>query len=64
VKQRYDPMRGFGRFAAAARCCTGCEEQRRYFRAVARSRQLVSLGDRRRAFQERQATVMAALAAA
>lgn len=64
MKQRYSPLRGFGRFAAAARCCTGFEEQRQYFRAVARSGQLVSLGDRRRAFQERWATVMAALAAA
>ena len=64
VKQRYYPLRGFGRFTAAARFCTGFEEQRQYFRAVARSGQVVSLADRRHAFQERWATVMAELATA
>ncbi len=64
VKQRYYPMRGFGSFTAAARFCTGFEEQRQYFRAVVRSGQIVSLADRRRVFQERWATVMAELAAA
>jgi len=63
IKQRYYPLRGFGCFAAAARFCTGFEEQRQYFRAVARSGQVVSLADRRRVFQERWATVMAELAA-
>jgi len=37
IKQRYDPMRGFGRFAAAARYCAAFEEQRQYFRAQGRS---------------------------
>ena len=64
VKQRYYPMRGFGRFASAARFCTGFEEQRQYFRAQARSDERVSLGERRRRFQERWAAVMAGLAAA
>jgi putative transposase len=64
VKQWYYPMRGFGRFASASHCCTGFEEQRQYFRPVTRSGQVVSLGDRRRVFQERWATVMAELAAA
>ncbi len=59
VKQRSYPMRGFGSFTSAARFCPGFEEQRRYFRAVARSGWVVSLGDRRRAFQARWATVMA-----
>ena len=64
IKQRYYPMRGFVCFASAARFCTGFEEQRQYFRAVARSGQAMSLADRRRVFRERWATVMAELAAA
>jgi len=64
TKQRYYPMRGFGSFAAAARFCTGFEEQRQYFRAQARSGEPVSLASRRRRFQERWAEVMAELAAA
>ncbi len=64
IKQRDYPMRGFGSFAAAARCCPACEEQRQYFRPVARSGEAVSLGDRRRAFQGRWATIMTELGAA
>ena len=64
VQQRYYPMRGFGSFASAARCCTGFEKQRQYFRAQARSDERVSLGERRRRFQERWATIMTELAAA
>jgi len=64
IKQRYEPMRGFGTFASAARFCTGYEEQRQYFRAVVRSGEAVSLADRRRVFQERWAAVVAELAAA
>ncbi len=71
IKQRYSPLCGFGRFASAARCGTGfagfCpafEEQRQYFRAVATAGQVVSLGDRRRMFQERWATIMAEMVAA
>ena len=64
VKQRYYPLRGFGAFDSAARCCPAFAEQRQYFRPVARSGESVSLGDRRRAFQERWATLMAELAAA
>jgi len=64
VKQRYYPMRGFGSFASAARFCTGFEEQRQYFRAQARSDERVSLGERRRRFQERWATIMTELATA
>ncbi len=63
LKQRYYPMRGFGTFAAA-RCCPACEEQRQYFRPVARSGLAVSLADRRRVFRERWAAVVAELAAA
>jgi len=57
-------MRGFGSFAAAARFCTGFEEQRQYFRAQARSGEPVALAERRRRFQERWAAGMAALTAA
>jgi len=64
IKQRYYPMRGFGRFAAAARFCPAFEEQRQYFRPVARSGEAVSLADRRRVFQERWAAVVAEVAAA
>ncbi len=64
MKQRYYPMRSFGSLAAAARFCTGFEEQRQYFRAQARSGEPVSLANRRRRFQERWAEVMAELAAA
>ncbi len=64
VKQRSYPMRGCGAFAAAARCCTGFEEQRQYCRAQARSDERVALSERRHRFQERWAAVMAALAAA
>ncbi len=64
VKQRYYPMRGFGSFAAAARCCRAFEEQRQYFRAAARSGEAVSLADRRRVFQERWAAVIAVMAVA
>jgi len=64
IKQRYYPMRGFGRFAAAARFCPAFEEQRQYFRPVARSGEAVSLVDRRRVFQERWAAVVAEVAAA
>jgi transposase-like protein len=64
MKQRSYPLRGFGSFASAARFCAGFEEQRQYFRPVARSGEAVSLGDRRRVFQERWAAIRAALTAA
>ena len=59
IKQRYYPMRGFGSFAAAARCCSAFEELRQYCRAQVRSGAPVSLAERRRRFQERLAAVMA-----
>jgi len=64
LKQRYYPMRGFGSFDSAARCCSAFEEQRQYFRAQARSGEPVSLAERRRRFQDRWAAVMAELTAA
>jgi len=64
VQQRDYPLRGFGSFASAARFCPAFEEQRQYSRAVATAGQVVSLGDRRRMFQERWATIMAEMVAA
>jgi len=64
LKQRSYPMRGFGSFDSAARCCSAFEEQRQYFRAQARSGEPVSLAERRRRFQDRWAAVMAELTAA
>ncbi len=64
LQQRYYPLRGFGAFAAAARCCTGFAEQRQSCRAQARSGECVSLAERRRRFQDRWAAILAALTAA
>ncbi len=64
VQQRSYPLRGFGAFDSAARFCPAFEQQRQYFRPVARSGEAVSLGDRRRVFQERWAAMMAELTAA
>jgi len=64
IKQRYSPMRGFGSFASAARCCSAFEEQRQYFRAQGRSGEHRSLAARRQRFQGRWAAVMAEMAAA
>jgi putative transposase len=63
IKQRYYPMRGFGAFTSAARFCTGFEEQRQYFRPVTQPGEVASLANRRRAFQERGAAIIAELAA-
>jgi len=64
LKQRSYPMRGFGSFDSAARCCSAFAEQRQSFRAQARPGELVSLADRRRRFPDRWAGIIAALAAA
>jgi len=64
VQQRSYPLRGFGAFASAARFCSAFEEQRQHFRIATRSRAYVSLGERRRLFQDRWPTAMAELTAA
>ncbi len=64
IKRRYDPLRGCGDVASAARFRTGVEERRRYFRAATRCGEYSSLADRRRLFRDRWAAVMAELAAA
>jgi putative transposase len=63
IKQRHYPHPRFGSFVAAARFCPAVEEQRQYFRVVAKSGKRISLAERRRRFRERWVTVMAELAA-
>jgi transposase-like protein len=41
VKQRYDPMRGFGNVASASRFCRAFDEQRHYFRLRSTMRQRI-----------------------
>jgi len=64
VKQRYYPMRGFGSFVSAARCCSAFEEQRQYFRTANQRGERIALVEKRRRFQARWVAVMAELAAA
>jgi putative transposase len=53
VKQRYYPMRGFGSFVSAARFCSAYDEQRDYFRARRKPKEMVSLAEQRRLFRQR-----------
>lgn len=53
VKQRYYPMRGFGRFEAASRFCPAFDEQRNYFRYQAEPKEKVSLSEQRQIFRQR-----------
>jgi len=64
VKQHSYPMRGFGSFTAAARCCSGFAEQRQYFRSRTRQDERVSLAEQRRLFRERWAALLTELAIA
>ena len=64
VKQRYDPMRGFGSVEAAARFCTAHDELRDHFRYRQHLNETVSLAEQRRLFQERWGEVCAVLQAA
>jgi putative transposase len=64
IKQRSYPMRGFGSFVSAARCCSAFAEQRQYCRAQDRSGAPLSLAARRQRFQGRWAAVMAEMSAA
>ncbi len=59
-RQRYYPMRGFGSFASAARCCPAFEEQRQYCRAANQRGDHVSLTEQQCRFRARWATIMAA----
>ncbi len=57
-------MRGFGSAASAARFCPAFEEQRQYFRARQRMGEYIPLGERRRLFRERWATLVGEILAA
>ena len=64
IKQRYYPMRGFGRVPSAARFCPAFEEQRQYFRARRRMGERVSLVEQRRLFHARWMTLLREVMAA
>jgi len=64
IEQRYCPMRRSGNFTSAVRCCCGFEEQRRYFRAQARSGERDALAEQRRHSRDRWEAAIAAMSAA
>jgi len=64
IKQRYNPMRGFGSVASAARFCSVYDEVRAQLRYRHPLNGTVSLADQRRLFQERWGAVCAVLQAA
>jgi putative transposase len=64
ITQRYDPMRGFGSFASAARFCTAHDELRDHLRYRHHLNETVSLADKRRLFAERWGKVCAVVVAA
>src|SRR6478736_5054724 len=53
IKQRYYPMRGFGRFSSAARFCRAFDEVRQFFRFRTTMNQLVPLTQQRELFRQR-----------
>jgi transposase-like protein len=53
VKQRYYPMRGFGRVAGAARFCTAFDEVRHYFCPTSTDQSAASLAQQRQIFRQR-----------
>jgi len=53
IKQRYDPMRGFGSYAGAARFCTAFCELRQYFRLTTTDPVILSMSQQRQAFCQR-----------
>jgi transposase-like protein len=53
IKQRYDPMRGFGSFTSASHFCRAFDEVRQYFRFRATRNQSVSLAQQRELFLRR-----------
>src|ERR1700687_2829 len=61
IKQRYDPMRGFGNFQSAARFCQAFDELRNYLRFRRSLGERVSLPQQRQAFRERLAAMRAVL---
>ena len=61
IKQRYYPMRGFSAFHSADRFCRAFDEVRNYFRPICYHNEKVSLSERRRVYQDRSASLMAAV---
>ncbi|GLV53206.1 hypothetical protein KDH_00610 [Dictyobacter sp. S3.2.2.5] len=53
IKQRYDPMRGFGTVEAAARFCCAFDELRNYLRPRRTTGEVVSLLKQRQVFRQR-----------
>ena len=64
IKQRYDPMLGFGNFASAARCCSAFDELRQYVRLRRRHDDGVPLAEQRRLFLQRWRALIAKMPAA
>jgi putative transposase len=61
IKGRYQPMRGFGSFAGAARFCSAYDEQRDYFRHRTTMHEVVPLRVQREQFCARMAALRALL---
>jgi putative transposase len=64
IKGRYQPMRGFGTFHAAARFCSAHDEVRDYFRHRTRMGEVVPLGIQREQFCTRMVALRARLGTA
>ena len=58
IKQRYYPLRGFGRFEAAARSCTAHDELRDYFRPRKMMGEAVSLAEQSQIYRDRWAALL------
>ncbi len=63
IKQRYDPMRGFGSVASAARFCSAHDELRAHLRYRQHLNETVSLAEQRHLFQDRWGEVCAVVLA-
>ena len=64
IKQRDDPMLGFGSFASAARFCTAFDALRQYLRVRQRGAEWVPLAEQRRLFVQHWWSLIAEMQAA
>ena len=64
IKQRYDPMLGFGSFASAARFCSAFDALRQYCRVGQRGAEWVPLAEQRRLVVQRWRSLIAEMTAA
>jgi len=64
IKQRYDPMLGFGAFPSAQRFCRAFEEVRQYFRPRRKRKRFVSLPHGRQQFIQKVRVLQTLFAAA